>query len=251
MYPYANAGIPHGKICISPIGYNYESRNIFGFVHMHIHEGPRYTTVNGPLEISLLPATGSVLLKQATKENLESGYGSAFSDERKHVGYYSVLLDRYGVRAELVATGQVGFHKYTFTKHDNPHILFDLSDVAGWSSTAEAYLKLEDASTLVGYRFSKFGGKDQKLFFAAKLSRSVSKFEIYDSISLQKGKEAKGLNIKGVLYFEPFSVDPVMIKVGISTVSNEDALKNIEAEIPDWDFEKIEQYNSKIQIRIR
>ena len=52
-------------------------------------------------------------------------------------------------------------------------------------------------------------------------------------------KRAEGKNIKAILNFETKQNEKVLIKVGISAVSIENALRNLSNEIPDWDFDEV------------
>ena len=55
----------------------------------------------------------------------ETGYRSRFSHERERAaaGYYEVMLDDYGIRAQLTATERVGLHKYTYPAGEDQHLV--------------------------------------------------------------------------------------------------------------------------------
>ena len=55
----------------------------------------------------------------------------------------------------------------------------------------------------------------------------------------QKEKEVEGIRVKGTAHFRSGENEKIKVKVGISPVSTANALANINAEIPHWDFEKI------------
>jgi putative alpha-1,2-mannosidase len=63
----------------------------------------------------------------------EKGYRSHYDkkDQVAEAGYYSVLLKDYGVRAELTATPRVAFHRFTFPKSANAHMLIDVGNRQG------------------------------------------------------------------------------------------------------------------------
>ena len=56
-------------------------------------------------------------------------YLSPFCHEKEHaeVGYYAVELLRYGIRAELAATGCCSVSRFTFPESDAARVLVDLS----------------------------------------------------------------------------------------------------------------------------
>ena len=75
-----------------------------------------------------MPCTGKVKLEPGTREYPESGYRSRFShaDEKSAPGYYSVMLQDYGIQAELTATARVGMHRYKFPEDKGGHFILDL-----------------------------------------------------------------------------------------------------------------------------
>ncbi|MFM2359982.1 MAG: hypothetical protein RLY16_1975, partial [Bacteroidota bacterium] len=217
-------------------GYNYISKEILGFSHTHLSG----TGIGDLNDVLLLPATGKVLLNKMEFNQPETGYGSYFQHEKEVCtpGYYKVQLDRYAVDAELTATERVGFHQYHFANADNPHVVVDLEFGMGWDAVSNCAIKKLNDTTFIGYRFSKGWAADQKLFFAIKLSKQVKGFIAVDSISALAGNNITGKRIKAAFLFESGKTFDVKIKVGLSAVSEENALQNIQAEIPHWNFEK-------------
>jgi predicted alpha-1,2-mannosidase len=245
---FVGANVPFGAVQLGPSnifegwdwcsGYHYSSNTIVGFTHTHLSG----TGIGDLNDVLLMPATGPLQLNKGTKEDPDHGYLSTFSHEHEvsKAGYYSVMLDKYKIAAELTATERVGFHKYTFTgKQDHPHVILDLADGMGWDRPVETYIKQVDATTIVGYRYSAGWAKDQRLFFAVKLSQPLSSMALYDSTAMASGSAAKGLKMKAVLNFKAITNNVLQLKVGISPVSYENALANITAEIPAWDFYKV------------
>lgn len=250
---FVGANVPFSAVQLGPStifegwdwcsAYNYSSNTILGFTHTHLSG----TGIGDLNDILLLPLAGKVPLKKATKEDA-SGYGSTFSHANEVVkpGYYSVNLDRYNVKAELTTSERVGFHKYTFHSKEEAHVLLDLADGVGWDSPKETFIKKTGKRTLVGYRHSKGWAADQRLFFAMEFSEDISNLALYDSTAIVTGTEGKGLKMKAVLDFKNKSNKVVMVKVGLSPVSYENALANIKAEIPHWDFTKsVQQADAK------
>lgn len=245
---FVGANVPFGAVQLGPSnifdgwdwcsGYHYSSNTIVGFTHTHLSG----TGIGDLNDVLIMPATGPLQLNKGTKEDPDHGYLSTFSHDHEvsKAGYYSVMLDKYKIAAELTATERVGFHKYTFTgKQDHPHVILDLADGMGWDRPVETYIKQVDATTIVGYRYSTGWAKDQRLFFAIKLSQPLSSIALYDSTAVAPGSAAKGLKMKAVLNFKAITNNVLQLKVGISPVSYENALANITAEIPAWDFYKV------------
>ncbi|MCA5003885.1 GH92 family glycosyl hydrolase [Sphingobacterium bovistauri] len=247
---FVGANVPNGAVQLGPSqisqtwdkfngwdwcsGYNYKSEEILGFTHTHLSG----TGIGDLNDILILPANGKQHIQQAPFNKMNEGYGSKISKQNESVspGYYKVLLEDYNILAELTSSERVGYHKYTFNKKDNPHLVIDLSFKMNWDKPTETYLKLVNDSTIVGYRFSTGWANDQKVYFAIKSNTKFKKVDFYnDSTAVLGYHVAKGQNIKAILAIDP--TNPVELKVGLSPVSTKNALENIATEIPYWDFE--------------
>jgi predicted alpha-1,2-mannosidase len=252
---FVGANVPTGAVQLGPSqimqewdqyngwdwcsGYNYISKEILGFTHTHLSG----TGIGDLNDVLILPANGDVQLNPAKFNNMASGYGSFFSKETEvcKPGYYSAYLDKYKVKAELTATKRVGFHHYHYDKTDNAHLLLDLGFNMLWDRPVASSIKQVNDSTFVGYRYSTGWSKDQRIFFAIVLSVPVTKAELYNGTSPEPGKEVKGVGTKAALFFDAVKNPDIKVKVGISPVSTENALANIAAEVPQWNFEEVKQ----------
>jgi len=109
----------------------------------------------------------------------------------------------------------------------------------GWDRPKYGYIKKINDSTLVGYRFSKGWAPDQRIYFAAIFSKPFKDIQLYKNGELQLGSVAMSDSVKAAINFSTYEGETVQLKVGISPVSTENALMDIAAEIPGWDFEKV------------
>lgn len=241
---FVGANVPFGAVQLGPnnimegwdwcSGYNYVSNTITGFAHTHLSG----TGIGDLGDISIMPATGKLIVEKGKTADGE-GYLSKFShqNETAKAGYYSVLLDKYAIKAELTSTERVGFHQYTFEKGSkNPHIIIDLIEGIGWDKAVESSLKQIDATTIVGHRNSKGWANDQRLFFVIKLSQPIKNLILYDSTVVKSGKDLKGKKLKAAVEFASLNGDKLQIKVALSPVSVENAQLNLKTELPGWDF---------------
>ena len=238
-HTYPGASMPFGMVQLSPdagksgwdwcSGYHYSDSGLVGFSHTHLSG-----TGCGDLgDILFMPTTSS--------QNLDEKYRSPFSHQREHAepGYYMVQLEDSRVTVELTATARAGFHRYTFPSGDSARVIINLrygqDDIP-----IETRMKVEGPSLVTGYRFSNGWASDQKVFFAARFSRSFGRDAMGAGGELTEASlEARGKDVKGVFYF-PNQIDHILlVKVGISAVSVEGALKNLDDEIPGWDFDAV------------
>ncbi|WP_431293225.1 GH92 family glycosyl hydrolase [Pedobacter sp. P26] len=242
---FVGANVPFGAVQLGPnnifegwdwcSGYNYSSNTITGFAHTHLSG----TGIGDLGDISIMPATGKLLLEKGKTADDQGGYLSQFSHQNEvaKAGYYSVLLDKYQIKAELTATERVGFHQYTFKKGaENPHIIIDLIEGIGWDAPVSASFKQLDATTLVGHRNSKGWANDQRLYFVIKLSQPVKNIALYDSTVVKNGATLSGKKLKAAVSFNAINNDKLQIKVALSPISIENAILNLKTELPGWDF---------------
>ena len=154
-------------------GYQYDDKTIVGFSHTHF-SGTGHSDLG---DFLIMPTVGDLQLNPGTTDNPESGYRSRFShnSEEAHPGYYSVKLDDYNINAELTVTTHTGFHKYTFPKSNDAHIILDL--VSGiynydgkvvWSS-----VRVENDTLVTGYRQTNGWARTKLLYFAMVISKPI------------------------------------------------------------------------------
>jgi len=250
-HTYPGATVPFGMVQLSPdtynigwdwcSGYHYSDKSIMGFSHTHLSG----TGVGDMLDVLLMPGTGPVKLTPGTREKPEEGYRSRFdhADEIAEPGYYSVILRDYDIRAELSATERAGIHKYTFPQNADSHFILDLTHVYGDSSDTVVWsqLKVLNKDTILGGRSTAGWAPGRQIYFAMKFSKPFENFQIVsDNVALSPGiYEGRSKHLKCSIRYQTSAGEVIYVKTGISGVSAEGALKNLEAEIPQWDFVKV------------
>lgn len=243
---FVGANVPFGAVQLGPVnitegwdwcsGYHYSDSTIIGFSHTHLSG----TGIGDLGDILVMPAVGQVKIQKGEAEQPESGYFSYFSHEREvaKAGYYGVTLDRYGIQAEMTSTKRVGFHRYTFPASQEAKLIFDLEEGIGWDRSTDTYVEALDKETLVGYRYSSGWAKDQKIYFAAKFSKPFKSLDTYENGEKEQTSYRKGKKVKAVAHFDTDNGEQVLLKVGISPVSYENALLNLNTELDHWDFDR-------------
>lgn len=251
-------------------GYQYNDSNIVGFSHTHFN-GTGHSDLG---DFLIMPFTGDVKLNPGTAAEPDKGYRSRFSHkkEKAEPGYYSVYLEDPKVKAELTATTRVGIHQYTYDAREQRKIILDLFhgiyNYQGkiiWSS-----IKVINDTLVIGYRQTQGWARDRKVFFAMAFSEPIMDYQLVNQQSekyrgfwrkfdgVEKMPEISGKKLKAWFQFKPSlkpvnpnSVDqqkgrepmpiklpPLKIKVALSAVNTEGAIKNLKKETPHWDFEK-------------
>lgn len=243
---FVGASVPFGAVQVGPTnivkgwdwcsGYHYSDSVVIGFSQLHLSG----TGIGDLGDVLIMPYTGNVRTNRGTQENPTSGYGSHYSHSREKArpGYYYVHLDDYNTDVELTATERVALHRYTFPKDQQANIIVDLKEGIGWDAPVETHIAKKDDYTLVGYRYSKGWAVDQRLWFTIKSNVPLKDVNLFDGDSKVNGQEVKAVAAKAVISFKQ-SPEQVMLKVGISPVSSENAAANISTEMPGWDFAKV------------
>lgn len=253
-HTFPGATSPFGMVQLSPdtglegwdwcSGYHYSDNSIIGFSHTHLSGTGR----SDLMDVMLMPFVGDVKLQAGTKENPDWGYRSRFSHDEEWAspGYYKVNLKDYDIMAELTVSPRCGIHRYTFPENINSHIILDLSHHFSTDSVIYTSLEVINNNTITGQRKTKGWGEpgekywsNQQLFFAMQVSKPFQSANVVTDDMIIEDKRAEGKNIKAILNFETKQNEKVLIKVGISAVSIENALKNLSNEIPDWNFDEV------------
>lgn len=224
---FSSASRPFGMVNLSPdtevdgawgSGYRYKVDTIHGFSHIHAWQ------LSG---LSVLPVT----LSEENSKSIFKDFKSKFGHENEKVspGYHSLALKKYGINVELTSTKRVGFHKYIYPKNKEAAILFNLNGMLGPCENLDGNLIQVDAKNLTGELVmapTHRRPKPVKLFFHIILDREVTRVNKDE----ETGNYLIGLDNDS---------DQILMKVGISYTSVENAKANIDAELSHWDFERI------------
>jgi len=243
------ANVPFGAVQVGPTnyvkgwdwcsGYHYSDSIVTGFSQLHLSG----TGIGDLGDVLITPFTGEIKTTPGTEKDPFSGYASRYShaNEIAKAGYYSVEMERYGIRVELTASERVAVHKYTFPETKDSHIAINLENGIGWDRSTDALLRKVDSQTYSGYRFSSGWAKDQRVYFAIKLSKPAEQFLLFNEGKPVSGDSARFANLTGILNFATQKGESIILKVGLSPVSEKNALANIEAEVPGWKLEDVAQ----------
>ncbi len=246
-HTYPGATVPFGMVQLSPdtrltgwdgcSAYHYSDSIVYGFSHTHLSG----TGCSDYGDILLIPVTGK-------PEYDNKNYSSPFSKKTEIAkpGYYSVFLDKYKTRVELTATTRTGFHKYTFPKTKEANVILDLEHR---DKVIESWIQVIGKNEIRGFRRSKEWAEDQQLYFVIRFStpfefsqiRTGDESQMIVDMGNDKPGLIKGINLKGSFNFRKLKNNQLQVKVGLSAVSVEGAIKNLESENPGWDFEKVRE----------
>lgn len=218
-------------------GYWYGDDVIQGFSHLHLH-GTGATDYG---VLSFMPSDGF-----DASRITPAGYESPFRKETEEAspGYYAVTLDRGSIRAEMTATTRAAHHRYLYPSDAaEGHILIDLNHHLESGSIAGAEATLFPAEQRVRGHFRSIGGMSDgfggyEVYFAIRARAPWTSQRVWkDGAPPADGTEIQGTGAGFALSFDTASGEPIELKVGLSLVSEDAAEKNLDAEIPGWDFD--------------
>lgn len=243
-HTHPGAMLPHGMIQPGPdtridgwdscSGYYYEDSTINGFAHTRL-SGTGCADFG---DFLLMPTVGEQKVGYLGKESQQRPFASAFSHENEHAepGYYSVFLDTYGVKAELTATGRAAMHRYTFPESKESGFILDMDYNIQQQTNQAMEVEAVNDTVLRGYKRSAYWAWQQDLYFYAVFSKPFT-YTLYTDTIEEGGQRIPVC--KMLLRFDTAEDEQVMVRFSISSVDGEGARRNLLAELPDWDFDRV------------
>ena len=244
-HTYPGASAPFGMMQLSPdtryegwdgcSGYHYSDSVIYGFSHTHLSG----VGVPDYCDLLLVPQSGT---PKTTPGYLDpKGYGDRFSHEQENAspGYYEVKLLDQQISVRLTVSERAGMHEYNFLNGSGKK--FILIDLDHRDKVLDAYITPgKNKRSVSGLRVSQSWANNQYFYFFMETS-----------VPYQTAKKITKNGQHKLLLTFPEKTQQVRVKVGMSAVDEEGAIRNLETEIPDWDFdhlraETVKKWNTEL-----
>jgi predicted alpha-1,2-mannosidase len=236
-HTYPGTSMPFGMIQVSPdtrlegwdgcSAYHFSDSVMYGISHTHLSG----TGCSDYGDILLMPVSGDPGL-----DNYAYRSGFDKKTEKAKPGYYEVYLKKPGVRVSLTSSYRSGMHRYEFEDPGKAGVVLDL---VHRDLVLESSLKINSPQEVEGVRISKAWADKQVLYFVLRFSSPIYSRLIKSGDEVVQAGSAEGKEIRARFGFKLAKGEPLMIKIGISAVSAEGARKNLEKEIPGWDFDRL------------
>jgi len=217
------------------------AKPIYGFSQVHVSGtggGPKYGN------IAIMPFAGDF---QAIKHESLRKY------EKATLGYYSVQLQQWNIKAEITTSPRVSYYRFQYAPGAGKAIKIDGGEFLGETSVPDgreaqqfvgSEVEVVNDSTVRGYSKIRGGwnnGKAYTVYYTAVFSKPFNRFVTWKGDEQTEGNhiqvdEGKKTGIK--LFFEQPGSDIIEVKMGISFISELKAAQNISKEIPGWGFEQ-------------
>ena len=242
-HTYPGATLPNGAVQLSPdtrrggwdgcSGYHYSDSTILGFSHTHL-------SGTGCADLA------DVLLRPTTQPISLGGEGDIYrpasfshQNEVARPGYYLVEMDDEQIKAELTATTYVGMHRYTFNKAKNASVILDLAhSIADWEQIYNTSVEQTAENEITGMRHTLTWVDNQYVYFVAQFSKPIKNIQyVSKNKEVSVNGKLEGNDIQAVLSFG--DEKEVIVKVGLSVVSAENARENLAHDVSGFDFDAV------------
>jgi predicted alpha-1,2-mannosidase len=243
---YPAAGVPFGMTqwtpqtksgetkCVAP--YYYKDTRIQGFRGTHFLSG---SCVHDYGSLTVMPVAGE--LKTAPEAR-----ASSFSrdSESARPYRYEVTLADYGIRAAVTGTTRTGLLRFEFPRAAQAWIVVEANSRPGEGEIRIDPARREISGANPVHRLYAGAGKPAGFsgYFVARFSRPFRSYGTFSGSARHDGATAQpGTSAIPGAYaaFDTGAGQVVSVKIGTSFVSVDEARRNLDAEIPAWDFDAV------------
>jgi predicted alpha-1,2-mannosidase len=232
--------------------YVYEDKSIMGFLASH-----QPTVWMGDYGyVSVMPQVGE--LKLLPKER---ALPFDHTDEITKPYFYAVKLNagnNQQIKAEIAAASRAAIFRFTFPAAEkariiiqginlNPELKDDSNDYDERIKNIKGYIKIDkNRKEITGYNPDRVSAQlgpslpDFKGYFIIQCDKSVESFGTWDNAAIYpSSSEQYGTRMGGYINFKTRRGEQIKIRIASSFISIEQARRNLEKELPGWDFEKL------------
>lgn len=240
-HTYPGASAPFGAVQLSPdtrrdnwdacSGYHYSDSTIIGFSHTHL-------SGTGVADL------GDILFHPTTKKYISRNEGYIFDflpfshdDEKASPGYYSVDLKKEGVLVELTANRYSGYHRYTYKKGENANLIVDMAHILTDEIIDSLTIKQTAKNEITGMRRTQGWTPNQYVFFVAQFSKDFISVDHINNGGLITDSSPIDANQQLFISFGESDGSPIIARVALSVVSEDNARLNLESNEYGFDFD--------------
>ncbi len=204
-------------------GYYYEQGHIMGFSHSRL-------SGTGAEDYCIFRITPTVGDKKA------GIIPYSHSNEVASAGYYAVYLQSLGCLAEMTADQHTGVHRYTFNHSKDARLSLDVTSAMNNRHSEKGFAEYDEETGIIT------GGAELHAAFSDRYDGLPCYFALKADKEIKECKIVGDENdLKVDINFGDMKDESIEIKVGISFVSAENALLNLETETKDLDFDGVRQ----------
>jgi predicted alpha-1,2-mannosidase len=213
---------PHGMARVAPIttpgiADRYLADKIYGFP-----AGPAM----------LMVSTGAA---GTNPEEYASDFDHDFETATPY--YYEADLQTWGVKAELTATEEAAYYRFTFPRNAHSHLAFSLGSDA--RLTVVGNNAVQGSERIFGPISKNPDAGETQEYFYAEFSRAPDSWQTWQGTNLSHAATQAGDRIGFVADSATTQGEEIEVRIGLSYISVKQAKRNLEREIPGWTFEQV------------
>ncbi|GAA4306731.1 GH92 family glycosyl hydrolase [Mucilaginibacter gynuensis] len=233
------------------MSYLYENKSVIGFLASH-----QPTVWMGDYGyVSVMPQIGklSVLPK-------DRALNFSHDNEVTRPYYYKVTMDAKNgqtIDAEITAASKSGIFRFTFPKTDTARIILQginlnpelndwANDVGARLKSLKGYVSIDAINNeITGYNPDRQSAQlgpelpNFKGYFVVKFDKKFSSYGTWSGSEIHPGQVEQTGTRMGA-YFNFAGETQIQVRIATSFISIEQARKNLQQEIPDWNFERVQ-----------
>lgn len=226
--------------CKAP--YYYKDTKIQGFRNSHWIVGG-CTQDYGSM--TLMPLSGTLKCQPETRASLFS-----HDDETATPSYYAVTLKDYNILAEMTGRSRSAIFRFTYQQGEDAWLVVNPN-----SDEGQGYIEIDtEKKQIRGYnpvhRIYQGWGEPAGYngYFIIQYQNEIEEYGTFNNDSLFPNQKliAQASNIGAYIRFKIQKEEQVLIKAASSFTDMEGAQKNMEAEIPHWNFEQTQRELTEI-----
>ena len=152
--------------------------------------------------------------------------------------YYAAGLETWGIRTEMTASREAAYYRFTFPAAQHAHLALSLERNAQIEVTGNnAVQGSQRLAGPIGALIHASGETTE--YFYAEFSRPIEAYQTWTGEQLSHDAKQSGDHIGLVTDGSTKAGDVVEVRVGVSYISADQARRNLQREIPAWEFDKV------------
>ena len=184
--------------------------------------------------------SGMLMASVGDASTRAAAYASDFDHdfEKATPYYYAVNLESWSIRAEFTASREAAYYRFMFPAAQHAHLVLSIEknaqiEVLG-NKAVQGSQRLDGP---IGKLIHADGATTE--YFYAEFSRPIESYQTWVGEELSHAAKQSGVHVGFVSDSQTKPGETIEVRVGISYISAEQARRNLEREIPAWDFEKL------------
>jgi len=152
--------------------------------------------------------------------------------------YYEADLQTWKIKAEVTTTREAAYYRFTYPASEHGHLVLSLRDHAELHVDGPTAV---EGSERVGGNVAELASSqgETREYFYLEFSRPQNSWQTWQNGKLGDEAHISGDDIGFVTDTATADGETFEVRVGLSYISTDQARRNLQQEIPDWDFDAV------------